>query len=112
MLIGDLAARCKVTRRALRYYEQQGLLEPFRSATGYRTYGPEHIETVHRIRALLDAGFTSEEVSVVLPCTRGERARLEVCPRVQAEVEKAMLRIRCQADELAERQQSMERLLA
>lgn len=111
MLIGELAARCQVTRRALRYYEEQGLLEPFRSTNGYRSYGPEHIETVHQIRALLEAGFTSDEAAAVLPCTRGERARLEICPQVQAQVDAAMTRIRREAAALAERQQSMEQLL-
>jgi MerR family transcriptional regulator, copper efflux regulator len=34
MLIGDLAARTGTTTRALRYYEEQGLLESERTAAG------------------------------------------------------------------------------
>lgn len=111
MLIGDLAACCGVSRRALRYYEEQGLLEPTRSGNGYRSYGPEHVETVQHIRALLGAGFTSDEAAAVLPCTRGERARLEICPQVRAQVDKAMARIQRETAALAERRESMEQLL-
>ncbi|GAA2485859.1 MerR family transcriptional regulator [Streptomyces longisporus] len=62
MLIGDLAARTGTTTRALRYYEEQGLLESGRSAGGYRVYGPGAETRVRNIRDLLASGFTVENV--------------------------------------------------
>ncbi|MFF5493399.1 MerR family transcriptional regulator [Streptomyces aquilus] len=62
MLIGDLAARTGTTTRALRYYEEQGLLESGRSPAGYRVYGPGAETRVHNIRDLLASGFTVENV--------------------------------------------------
>ncbi|MER5755509.1 MerR family transcriptional regulator [Streptomyces sp. NPDC002088] len=62
MLIGDLAARTGTTTRALRYYEEQGLLDSERTSAGYRVYGPGAVARVHNIRDLLASGFTVENV--------------------------------------------------
>ncbi|MEU6665079.1 MerR family transcriptional regulator [Streptomyces sp. NPDC046727] len=62
MLIGDLAARTGTTTRTLRYYEEEGLLEPGRTAAGYRVYGPEAVTRVRNVRDLLASGFTVENV--------------------------------------------------
>ncbi|NGO72901.1 MerR family transcriptional regulator [Streptomyces boncukensis] len=72
MLIGELSRRTGVSRRLLRYYEAQGLLEAERGANGYREYGEESVVTVRRIRALLRAGLSTEVIREVLPCARGE----------------------------------------
>ncbi|MGP4083873.1 MerR family transcriptional regulator, partial [Streptomyces sp. KR55] len=60
MLIGELAAQTGTTTRALRYYEEQGLLESGR--TGYRVYRPGAVTRVRNIRELLASGFTVEDV--------------------------------------------------
>lgn len=83
MKIGELAARTGVTPRLLRYYEEVGILHPFRSGNGYRTYGEPAVERVLRIRELLEAGFTTEMIREVLPCLAdsGQRA-ISDCPVV------------------------------
>ncbi|MFF7679975.1 MerR family transcriptional regulator [Actinacidiphila glaucinigra] len=50
--IGELAAKTGVAPRLLRYYEEVGILTPFRSPNGYRMYGEPAIERVHQIREL------------------------------------------------------------
>lgn len=62
MLIGELAARAGTTTRALRYYEEQGLLESGRTTSGYRVYRPGAVTRVRNIRDLLASGFTVEDV--------------------------------------------------
>ncbi|MEU1007711.1 MerR family transcriptional regulator [Streptomyces sp. NPDC005890] len=62
MLIGELASATGTTTRTLRYYEEQGLLEPGRTAAGYRVYGPEAVVRVRNVRDLLASGFTVENV--------------------------------------------------
>ncbi|MFF0160464.1 MerR family transcriptional regulator [Streptomyces sp. NPDC005263] len=62
MLIGELAARTGSTTRALRYYEEQGLLESGRASSGYRVYGPNAVTRVRNVRDLLASGFTVENV--------------------------------------------------
>lgn len=62
--IGMFAAMNRVTVKALRFYEEQGLLLPasIDSETGYRYYKLNQMATLHRISALKQAGFTLEEI--------------------------------------------------
>ncbi|MFI6084884.1 MerR family transcriptional regulator [Streptomyces sp. NPDC051217] len=80
MLIGELSRRTRVNAHQLRYYEAQGLLEPDRGANGYREYGSDAVMTVTQIRKLLDAGLSTEEIAILLPCASGEAPDLEPCP--------------------------------
>ncbi|SOD94815.1 MerR family transcriptional regulator [Blastococcus haudaquaticus] len=66
MKIGGLAERTGVSARMLRYYEQQHLLTPARTANGYRSYLPADVDRVQQIRALLDAGLPTRFVRAVL----------------------------------------------
>jgi DNA-binding transcriptional MerR regulator len=66
--IGELARRTGATTRALRYYEERGLLGPGRGANGYRDYGPEAVVRVRNIRRLLEAGLTSDDVRELDGC--------------------------------------------
>ncbi|WP_276354443.1 MerR family transcriptional regulator [Cohnella caldifontis] len=48
--IEDVAKECGLTKRAIRYYEEIGLLPPpERSAGGYRLYSDKHIERLKQI---------------------------------------------------------------
>src|ERR671928_538393 len=40
--------------RMLRYVERVGLVEPARSASGYRLYGPAELQRLRTLRELLD----------------------------------------------------------
>ncbi|MER5865936.1 MerR family transcriptional regulator [Kitasatospora sp. NPDC002040] len=62
MRIGDAAAAAGTTPRALRFYEQRGLLAPARSASGQREYGPVELDRIRAIRSLLALGLTVEDV--------------------------------------------------
>lgn len=57
-----------LSTRALRYYEEQGLLQPQRRPSGYRDYGESAVESVRRIRILLAAGLPTRIIAEVLPC--------------------------------------------
>ncbi|MEV0597029.1 MerR family transcriptional regulator [Nonomuraea cavernae] len=61
--MGDAAAAAGTTPRALRFYEQRGLLSPPpRTTTGQREYGPREVARVRVIRELLSLGLTVEDV--------------------------------------------------
>ncbi|MCX5402773.1 MerR family transcriptional regulator [Streptomyces sp. NBC_00335] len=63
MRIGDAAAAAGTTPRALRFYEQRGLLAPQgRSPSGQREYGPGDVDRIRIIRDLLAHGFTVEDL--------------------------------------------------
>lgn len=79
MRIGDLSRRTGVGAHLLRYYETQGLLEPERRANGYREYPEEAVRVVGQIRALLDAGLSTDDIREVLPCAVGSAPEFEPC---------------------------------
>ena len=76
MRIGELSRRTGVHERLLRYYEQQGLLQPERLPSGYREYSDHDVDTVRRIRSLLAAGLNTATIATVLPCLREDDQRL------------------------------------
>jgi DNA-binding transcriptional MerR regulator len=82
MKIGELAAKTGVAPRLLRYYEEVGILTPFRSPNGYRAYGEPAIDRVLQIRELLEAGLTTEMIREVLPCLESAEgdAHARECP--------------------------------
>ncbi|MEU7695020.1 MerR family transcriptional regulator [Microbispora sp. SCL1-1] len=64
MRIGDAAAAAGTTPRALRLYEQRGLLPPpARTSSGQREYGPRDIARIRLVRQLLALGLTIEDVA-------------------------------------------------
>jgi DNA-binding transcriptional MerR regulator len=61
--IGELAQRLGLTARALRYWEERGLLpRARRTAGGLRVYGEEHVRASRGIQRLKQAGFTLDEI--------------------------------------------------
>jgi DNA-binding transcriptional MerR regulator len=72
MRIGDLAERTGVSVRALRYYEEQGLLAADRSASGQRRYTDAAQSRVRLIQQLYAAGLSSRTIADLLPCVNAE----------------------------------------
>ncbi|MCP2165322.1 MerR family transcriptional regulator [Goodfellowiella coeruleoviolacea] len=68
MRIGELSARTGVSRRLLRYYEDQGLLASARAPSGQRHYTDEHVRRVELIRAFLAAGLSTRTIAEMVPC--------------------------------------------
>ncbi|HET9731107.1 MAG TPA: MerR family transcriptional regulator [Acidimicrobiales bacterium] len=66
--IGEAASRAGVSERALRYYQQIGLITPSASTPGgMRRYCAEDVDRVGRIRELQDLmGFNLDEIRTVL----------------------------------------------
>jgi DNA-binding transcriptional MerR regulator len=62
----ETAARFGVSIKALRLYEQRGLLTPLRSEAGWRTYGPDQIARLHQILALKRLGLPLAKIGALL----------------------------------------------
>jgi DNA-binding transcriptional MerR regulator len=67
MQIGELAAATGLSRDALRFYEQRGLLTARRLANGYRDYPPEAVEWLCYLRTAQSLGFTLAEIEAGMP---------------------------------------------
>lgn len=78
MRIGDIADRAGVSTRALRYYEEQGLLEPERTSSGQRIYPESAVERVQLIQRFFAAGLSSRIVRQLLPCVDKGQSSPEV----------------------------------
>jgi DNA-binding transcriptional MerR regulator len=68
------AGQLGVSTKALRLYEQNGLLEPIRTAAGWRTYGPSEMERAAEIATLRALGFSLAQIGRV---QRGDSEGLE-----------------------------------
>lgn len=55
LTIHEAAETTGWSSRMLRYIERVGLVEPRRSASGYRLYGPAQLQRLRTLRELLDA---------------------------------------------------------
>ncbi|MGC1578902.1 MAG: MerR family transcriptional regulator, partial [Beijerinckiaceae bacterium] len=81
----EAARRLGISVKALRLYEERGLLAPVRSAAGWRAYGPREMARATEIVALRDLGLTLAQVARVLgddafglePVLLAQEARLE-----------------------------------
>jgi MerR family transcriptional regulator, thiopeptide resistance regulator len=62
----ETASRFGVSIKALRLYEQRGLLTPLRSEAGWRTYGPDQIVRLHQILALKRLGLPLAKIGELL----------------------------------------------
>ena len=108
MRIGELGERAGVTPRALRHYEELGLLPARRRANGYREYGEHDLALVAEIHRLVELGFALEETRPFVECLRAGFPSGSSCPASQevqrrklAEVDEWIVRLQQVRTELA-----------
>jgi MerR family transcriptional regulator, thiopeptide resistance regulator len=87
--IGELAAAGGTTRRALRHYDEIGLLVPaHRTRSGYRRYTPQDARRLGRIQTLAALGLPLRTILAVLAGDdRGELLKAVMRRGTQAEAE-------------------------
>jgi DNA-binding transcriptional MerR regulator len=56
-----------------------GVLRAQRQDNGYRSYGPEAVEQVQRIRKLLRLGFSLADIRLLAPCLMQEEQGAPLC---------------------------------
>ncbi|RDI49057.1 MerR family transcriptional regulator [Nocardia mexicana] len=112
MRIGELARRTGATRRALRYYEEQGLLPDRRSPNGYREYDEHAVRLVDNIRRLLSVGFTAEEIVGFLPCMNTDTPLHDLCPAGAEAVARKLASVQSTIDDLTLTRDRLTDLLA
>ncbi|WJK37984.1 MerR family transcriptional regulator [Solwaraspora sp. WMMA2065] len=93
MRIGELADRAGVSTRALRYYEEQGLLVAQRSPAGQRRYSESAVERVRLIQRLYAANLSSRTIADLMPCVDAKVNTPESRARLAAERDRIDARI-------------------
>jgi DNA-binding transcriptional MerR regulator len=111
--ISELARRAGVAPRLLRYYEEQGLLSPQRTAAGYREYAEADLDVVHHVRTLLAAGLSTATIADLLPCMGADGPRLVAsCPELLDDLHRERDRLTAMIDELAAARDGLDAVIA
>jgi len=66
MLIHEAVRQTNLTKKAIEYYIEQGLLSPAVSENGYRNFNDEEIECLKKISVLRKLGLGTEDIKAVL----------------------------------------------
>jgi DNA-binding transcriptional MerR regulator len=113
LTISQFGRLSQLSRKALRLYDQRGLLPPARidPDSGYRYYGREQVTLARRIRLLRTLGMALDGVGQVLaawdddPATAARLVRAQVT-RAEKQLESSRLFARLLLDELTSAQES------
>jgi Cd(II)/Pb(II)-responsive transcriptional regulator len=98
MRIGQLAKQAGVDAQTVRYYEREGLLAaPSRTASGYRAYGPQHVERLNFIRHCRSLDMPLADVKRLLELSSDRGVS---CDDVNALVQSHLERVRAKRDAL------------
>ncbi len=62
MKINQVEQTIGITKKNIRFYEQEGLLKPVRIANGYRDYSPEDLERLQLIKLLRKLDIPIDEI--------------------------------------------------
>ena len=84
MRIKELSNKTGISPRMIRYYEEQGLLRPERTLSGYRNFSQQDLIVIQSIKSLQEAGLTLDAVRVLMPCIVSEPLRISPCPLIVA----------------------------
>ncbi|MCP3657995.1 MerR family transcriptional regulator [Herbaspirillum sp.] len=112
--IGELANSTGASIRAIRHYDEQGLLASTRSDNGYRMFSTLALTQVKQLRRFLDAGFNLAEIkgfpecmlivdgALACPETKGvQRTRLLAIDKQITELQKRRLQLRSMLEDSA-----------
>ena len=100
MKINEVEALVGITKKNIRFYEEQGLLSPRRnSENGCRDYGQEEVDTLRQIKLLRKLGVPLEKIRRMqagrITVADGMRRHLVTLEREQRSLEQSMELCRC-----------------
>lgn len=66
MLLSEVAKQVNLTKRAIKYYEEQGLLHVTKDANGYRNYSEKHLNILKEISVYRKLGIGIADIKKIL----------------------------------------------
>ena len=66
MRLNEVVKKVDLSKRAVKYYEEKGLLKVKKDSNGYRNYTSEDIETLETISFYRKLGIGIKEIKVLL----------------------------------------------
>lgn len=108
--IEEVSVQTGLTKRALRYYEDIGLIKPMRTDTSYRLYTEEDIETIIKIKDLKESlGFNLNDVKVIVTLQEDLKKIFRGESQDQELIENSLFLIKKQIELIEEKEQSLEK---
>lgn len=110
--IEDVAEKTDLTKRAIRYYEEFGIIKPERNQCGYRVYNEKDIKKLIRVRDLrLKVGFTISEIKDYFELENSIHNLLNNTDNVnENDIEKYILSINSQIEVIKNRELALEKV--
>lgn len=115
MHIGELARKAGVSTRTLRFYEEQGLLQPtVKTERGVRIYAPDQVKRLRLIQMLKSLGFSLKKIQHYLSLSSEGHSAGEVARQVRemlaVQIQHAEMKIRQYEQARAEMERSFSAL--
>jgi len=103
--ISDVAKKTGLTSKAIRFYEEKGLVTPpLRSENGYRSYTQKHLDELTLLRQARQVGFNLDECGDLVnlfnnPARHSADVKSRTLEKV-AEIERHILELQTMRDQL------------
>ena len=101
MLIKEVCQLCALTKKAVEYYEERGLLQPVILENGYRDYNEEEIATLKEISVLRRCGVGISQIKEILKSSNRSSALAKYRYVAQVQMQRLIAVQKCM-DELIE----------
>lgn len=108
--IGKLASQTSLSNDTLRYYEEEGLIEPAgKSRAGYRLYDEDSVRRIRFIKRAQLCGFTLSEIRELLALRVRDKA---CCGDVRARAIEKKLQIENKVHAMKAMSESLDQLIS
>ncbi|MDR6868388.1 DNA-binding transcriptional MerR regulator/peroxiredoxin [Microbacterium resistens] len=91
--VGEVSAEVGVSSKALRGYEERGLVVPARGENGYRLYDRHQVRVVAQISRLNALGISLRDMHAFVDCLNTDSEYADACPSTLTEYRRAIDRI-------------------
>lgn len=85
MLINEVCKKCKLTKKAIEYYEEQGLIYPQIMENGYRVFSEDDAAHLSKIAVLRGLGISVSDIKSVLT-ENGFSSFQNICDKKELEL--------------------------
>ncbi|MBL4937033.1 MerR family transcriptional regulator [Clostridium sp. YIM B02515] len=95
MLINEICKECSLTKKAIEYYEKQGLISPQIAENGYRNYTDKDVYLLKEISILRRLGLSTADIKEILSSKNKSAALSKHKYLLNLKIEKASMQQKC-----------------
>ncbi|MDQ0063782.1 MerR family transcriptional regulator [Paenibacillus harenae] len=112
MKISELSRLTNVSPRAIRHYEEKGLLQSNRLDNDYRDFSESAIDRIHSIQLYLKLGLTADEIRSLFQCEVASPDDYEYCTEMLEIYEGKLHKVKRQIESMLQLKKLLERQVA